>query len=526
MITGGFNVEEKGQFPILFSRTNNLNYVGPLPDIQYFKEISKDDYENLKLEAGEQWNFKEESIRYCEQDCRTLYQILIKYNELVYSLFSMNIWKYPTLPSLSFACYRASEDIEKYRIPLTIGNVFKNIQAGYTGGATDVYIPYSNKPVYVYDKNSLYPFSMLTKMMPVGLIKYFEGDITQIDPKAFGFFNVTVTSPEYLHKPILQTKVKTPQGTRTIAALGTWEDCIFSEEMYNAEKFGYTFKIHSGYQFEKALIFENYITKLYRVKANSPINSAMYLISKLLMNSLYGRFGLNSKHTFKSFVSESTYLSLEEDVTVDVLDHQEFGDDTVLVEWQTSLDDPLNTIDIDNWDEDSSKTSIGIAAATAAYSRVEMTEFKKPNSKLNLIYTDTDCVMVNESLDPILIGPGLGQFKLEYVFKESIFIAPKVYGGYIEGEENSQIAKVKGLKTKVDVSELKTLLVRDESLTKNHEKMYRDYVDGNIKLKDEAYLVRTNDSKRIYIYDENNVLVATKPYTIDSSKEIKDSKEP
>lgn len=155
-----------------------------------------------------------------------------------------------------------------------------------------------------------------------------------------------------------------------------------------------------------------------------------------------------------------------------------------------------------------------------------MTEFKKPNSKLNLIYTDTDCVMVNEPLDPILIGPGLGQFKLEYVFKESIFIAPKVYGGYIEGEENSQIAKVKGLKTKVDVSELKTLLVRDESLTKNHEKMYRDYVDGNIKLKDEAYLVRTNDSKRIYIYDENNVLVATKPYTIDSSKEIKDSKEP
>lgn len=54
MITGGFNVEEKGQFPILFSRTNNFNYVGPLPDIQYFKEISKDDYENLKLEAGEQ----------------------------------------------------------------------------------------------------------------------------------------------------------------------------------------------------------------------------------------------------------------------------------------------------------------------------------------------------------------------------------------------------------------------------------------------------------------------------------------
>lgn len=54
-----------------------------------------------------------------------------------------------------------------------------------------------------------------------------------------------------------------------------------------------------------------------------------------------------------------------------------------------------------------------------------------------------------------------------------------------------------------------TLLVQDESLAKNHEKLYRDLVNGNIKLKNESYLIRTNENKRIYIYDENNVLVAT-----------------
>lgn len=84
-----------------------------------------------------------------------------------------------------------------------------------------MYEPYSAEPTYLYDKNSLYPHVMLKNEMPVGPARSFEGDISKIDPKAFGFFRVTVNTPKYLHKPILQTKVKTPHGYRTVAALGT-----------------------------------------------------------------------------------------------------------------------------------------------------------------------------------------------------------------------------------------------------------------------------------------------------------------
>lgn len=64
---------------------------------------------------------------------------------------------------------------------------------------------------------------------------------------------------------------------------------LFSEEMYNArDKFGYKFEVLHGYLFESEKIFKEYITDMYQFKENTPKGDAMYLISKLLMNSLFG----------------------------------------------------------------------------------------------------------------------------------------------------------------------------------------------------------------------------------------------
>jgi hypothetical protein len=57
--------------------------------------------------------------------------------------------------------------------------------------------------------------------MPVGKIHFFEGDITKIDPKAFGFFEVEIVTPKDLYTPIIQTKLQTKNGFRTVAPLGT-----------------------------------------------------------------------------------------------------------------------------------------------------------------------------------------------------------------------------------------------------------------------------------------------------------------
>jgi len=123
------------------------------------------------------------------------------------------------------------------------------IRKSYTGGAVDVYIPHNkdNEILFDYDVNALYPSVMKKNLMPVGKPVPFLGNIRNIDPNAFGFFYCKITSPEYLEHPIIQRSIKTSNGIRTIAGLGTWEGWIFSEEMDNAIKYGYTFEILRGY---------------------------------------------------------------------------------------------------------------------------------------------------------------------------------------------------------------------------------------------------------------------------------------
>lgn len=220
-------------------------------------------------------------------------------------MFIIDILKYPTLSSLAFAIYRSNFYREDYKIPLIEGDIFNFIKKGYTGGAVDIYKPSSPKgdKVFRYDVNSLYPNSMKEFNMPIDNPTYFEGDLALLNEdsgynlsqrnKPFGFFEVEVNAPLNMKIPLLQSKIKFGNGTITIAPVGTWTGIYFCEEIYNAEKYGYKFKKLRGYLFNKANIFSEYVDFLYNLKVNSDKNSPDYTISKLLLNCLYGRFGMN-----------------------------------------------------------------------------------------------------------------------------------------------------------------------------------------------------------------------------------------
>lgn len=187
-----FNVEEKGMFPVLMPKPEKDEKDEIFPDYKFFKGVTLEEYNQFKSEFKGNWVFRDEAIKYCEQDCITLYQVINKFNELIFERFKKNIWPYPTLPSLALAIFR-SNFLGKHQIPKIIGKTANEIKSGFTGGSTDMFIPYSDVPIYLYDVNSLYPFIMATMDMPVGKIEVFEGDITKIDPNAFGFFDVIVT---------------------------------------------------------------------------------------------------------------------------------------------------------------------------------------------------------------------------------------------------------------------------------------------------------------------------------------------
>jgi DNA polymerase type B, organellar and viral len=196
-------------FPIFFVNENNLNYIGNVPGIKHFKSISEKDYASYKTKfANNNWNLRNEVVKYCNLDCISLHQVLSKFNEMIFSLFSENIHHYPTLPSLAFAIFR-SNFMDNENIPQLSGKIANDIRSGYTGGATDMYIPKSNKKIKCLDVNSLYPYIMESKLMPVGIPTFFNGNIIKKDPDAFGFFYCEIIAPDDIKHPIIQTHVKT-----------------------------------------------------------------------------------------------------------------------------------------------------------------------------------------------------------------------------------------------------------------------------------------------------------------------------
>jgi hypothetical protein len=134
-LSASFKVEKpKSLFPILF---NDVNYKGSVPKIEYFKDITIDNYnEYLKVWLNKEWNFKKEAISYCKLDCISLYQVLFNFNRLIFDKIKINISKYPTIPSLAFAIYRTQ--IFNKEIHSLTGSTYNNIALGYTGVATQV----------------------------------------------------------------------------------------------------------------------------------------------------------------------------------------------------------------------------------------------------------------------------------------------------------------------------------------------------------------------------------------------------
>ena len=89
-----FNVNtQKGIFPYKFPNLSNLEYVGSVPDFNHFENISYTQYILYKIKYLT-WSLREETIKYCEKDCISLFEIIKKFNDRIYNKWSLNINNY------------------------------------------------------------------------------------------------------------------------------------------------------------------------------------------------------------------------------------------------------------------------------------------------------------------------------------------------------------------------------------------------------------------------------------------------
>jgi DNA polymerase elongation subunit (family B) len=191
----------------------------------------------------------------------------------------------------------------------------------------------------------------------------------------------------------------------------------------------------------------------------NPLN----LIAKLLLNSLYGRFGMiGSFPDITIFNSKKSYLKFEKSHADEILDVIELGDKILIMhrseekDLQTNLYGNLETHNV----------NVAVASAITAYARIHMTQFKN-NLDYNLYYSDTDSIYIDKPLSKDLVNSKvLGQMKLENIINQAVFLAPKVY--YLETEDNKVIYKVKGLKHDIELTDedFSNLLFKESILQK------------------------------------------------------------
>ena len=498
--------EGKSIFPHRFVNTVSLDYEGKVPSFEFFDDISKDEYTSYLSSCDSTWNLKKEAIKYCEQDVKVLYNVIIEFNKDIFLKNRINAINYSTLPSLSLAIYKSNYlEEEKFKIPKITGNIYDFINKSYFGGHVDVYKPFNKvcniNKVYRYDVNSLYPFVMANFFMPVGQGLEFEGNIFEYEKDPFGFFEVIVETTKDLKHPILPFRSEDKKyGNRTIYPLGKWKGVYFSEELKNAEKYGYKYKVIRGILFEKEIIFSEFVKDFYEQKLKHDKTSSLYMESKLILNSLYGKFGMSPyKDKHKIFKNLEFNEFLDKINIKDVISLQKDKQLVTYKELNTEVE-TLYSPDI----------SIGISSAITSYARIHMSQFKN-NSEFQILYTDTDSIDISTPLKSEFVGKELGKMKLEGIFDKTIYLGPKVYK-CVSNLEN--LVKIKGFKNKDKNINLEPLLYKYEKLLLVHEKWYKDLNNSEIKIIEEIYTLMVNSKKRILVYNENDFLVDTKPIYI------------
>jgi len=285
-LSKSFKIETpKEIFPrkLFESETFEADYISnTVPDYhKYFNnsEVSLDDYNNYcKQFTGKSWILREETLKYVDIDCIALHQILIKFGNIIYDRWGIDIKHTPTLPALCFKIYKARY-MKEENIPIITGIPYRDIKQSYTGGSTDMYIPYGEN-IWCYDINSLYPTAMKNFKYPVGNyisftnlnnLSWLEIE-TIICRKIFGFIECKIDCPHSIKHPILQIRREVNNNLRTFSPTGTFTGWFHTEEIKEAMKLGYKIKILSGYLFEEAEIFNDYINDLYQIKMDADKN--------------------------------------------------------------------------------------------------------------------------------------------------------------------------------------------------------------------------------------------------------------
>jgi hypothetical protein len=346
-------------------------------------------------------DYPDEFWSYLQADVLSLQEIVYRFWTLIYAKVG-SVERLPmTLPALAMKLWRMTLPHE---IMVSSQWRLRELERrAYTGGRTECYAA-TVADVKVYDANSLYPTVMESQMMPASYRGGWVDDYTG-EP---GIYEIRFNQTNHDLKPVLRD-----EESNDFVYKGAGVYCQPEIEMLL--NVGAEIDVVQGYVYEDMEpLFQTFIQDWYgtRLAAQKEGNEGLAYVCKILMNSLYGKFGQKEEGETVYFWDEDT-IELEmmkiENGDKDAKEFVEFGEYVIVKEQRHS-----------------ETTFVAIAAYITCHARLNLYRQMRLVQEMGgeLYATDTDSVHVSGVILPT--GKELGEWKEEFGGKVA-YLGKKLY---------------------------------------------------------------------------------------------------
>jgi len=344
----------------------------------------------------------EERLEYLIADCKSLYQVVCKFWELIDENFGK--FRSATLPGLGLKIWKST--IKNPVLKSESKKLVKYESQSYFGGLcwvdTDI-IRTKLEGLKIYDVNSMYPYQML------GLYPYsYMGHWTRtFSPKELGLWRVKA---KYTGKPPFTFDV----NTRTVSDDGEFildTDSV----LYLMSREDSQVKVLDGYVYSLTdYIFKEFVDKVYALRKDVT-KPALSYTAKILLNSLYGKFAEREK---KRVISHTYPGSAEQLRCYDI-----------------------GGCEVFDYKEDVEVHHRFVAISSFVTLRARL-HLRKLADLGDCIYTDTDSVHFRHLETNLETSSLIGGVKLEYE-GDATYIGKKIYQLH-----SANVTKCKGIPKK------------------------------------------------------------------------------
>lgn len=350
--------------------------------------------------------------QYNRQDCRILYYALKRLED---ELWELGGELKCTLASCAMNLFRRAYLKDAIVVPRNVNDTLREF---YPGGRTEVYQRKVRSRGYYYDINSSYPYAM-TYDLPGS----YTGSGRKLKPLCWALVTAKVTG----YCPALPYK-----SDALYFPTGTIRGWFYVDEL---EQSGVEIlKLERAFYFESQSFMAPYVHELYQ-RRKATTDEFLKLIYKLIMNSLYGKFGERTDKSKVLFNPSSDWLwqtRCARMVAGEAEAPCKACKGCKLSEARKMLIPGVYTEDHEVFVP---HEHIGLCGAITAIARVNLR--KHMTATPRLYYCDTDSIVTDKA--PAHIEPGgietsaeLGGLKFEKLFDRGDFPAPKIY--LLDGE--------------------------------------------------------------------------------------------